>query len=422
MSTPGDRRSHATRRGGGLAPLDRIVDDVRSCRAGRLRRALLGGHDDQVRAVRDRVHRREHVAEHRRHQLGAVGVPDRRVEALLGVAERLDRQYCGRAHERQTSQRGHAPKPRGQIALSPEREREVERLLRHTAASGGVGHRHVGRERRQRGGALVATSPASSPAYIAATPSLESGRPAQARSSSVGPFTERPPTSGETATTGARQERSAARIPVQGEDRADRDHGFEGPTITARASASASSTCAVGAAAAAPSNSTFSTGPAARSRISHSCSPHQRPPVMTRVRTGASLIGSTRAGTPSARRSASAAAVNVAPPARPARPRQADRQVPVAEVEPHVLAERAQRRHHLERVVAQSPATRIDAVGEPEGDEVGVGRDVAAVDLDVVARVGDHDQILADDVEHPAGELRASRPTREHDDRGRHRG
>ena len=29
-------------------------------------------------------------------------------------------------------------------------------------------------------------------------------------------------------------------------------------------------------------------------------------------------------------------------------------------------------------------------VGQPEGDEVGVGRDVGAVDLDVIARVGDH--------------------------------
>ena len=67
--------------------------------------------------------------------------------------------------------------------------------------------------------------------------------------------------------------------------------------------------------------------------------------------------------------------------------------------------------------LAQAPAALVDQVGEPEGHEVGVGRDVRAVDLDVVAGVGDHDEALgADDVEHPARELRAAGAAGEHDD------
>ena len=73
-----------------------------------------------------------------------------------------------------------------------------------------------------------------------------------------------------------------------------------------------------------------------------------------------------------------------------------------------------------EGVVAQAPAALVDAVGEPEGHEVRVGGDVAAVDLDVVARVGDHDEVLAGLVEHPAGELRAARPAGEDYDGGCH--
>ena len=50
--------------------------------------------------------------------------------------------------------------------------------------------------------------------------------------------------------------------------------------------------------------------------------------------------------------------------------------------------------------------------------EVGVGADVGAVDLDVVGGVGDDRQVVADDVEHPARELRAAGAAGEHDDRG----
>ena len=95
----------------------------------------------------------------------------------------------------------------------------------------------------------------------------------------------------------------------------------------------------------------------------------------------------------------------------------APREVAVAEVEPNLHAERAQRVHDGERVAGQAPAARVDEVGEPEGDEVGVGRDVRAVDLDVISRVHDRRQPLGlDHVGHPPHELGAAGPAGEHDD------
>jgi hypothetical protein len=93
-----------------------------------------------------------------------------------------------------------------------------------------------------------------------------------------------------------------------------------------------------------------------------------------------------------------------------------DRQVPVTEREPDVLSERAQAVHHRERVVGQAPAAFVDPVGEPERDQVGIGGDVAAVDLDVVAGVGDHDEFVTDDIEHASRKLRAAGSAGENDD------
>ncbi len=80
----------------------------------------------------------------------------------------------------------------------------------------------------------------------------------------------------------------------------------------------------------------------------------------------------------------------------------ADRKVRVAEVEPDLLAEPAQRVHHMEAVALETPALCVDPIGQPERDQIGVRRDVGAVDLDVVAGVGDDCQLLgADDVDIP---------------------
>jgi hypothetical protein len=106
------------------------------------------------------------------------------------------------------------------------------------------------------------------------------------------------------------------------------------------------------------------------------------------------------------------------PPARrePQLAVQADRQVTVAEVEPHVLAERAQLIHGRERVPGQAPAALVDLVGQPEGDEIGVGGDVGAVDLDVIAGIGDDHEFGAELVQQASSQLRASGAPGEQDD------
>ena len=134
------------------------------------------------------------------------------------------------------------------------------------------------------------------------------------------------------------------------------------------------------------------------------------------MRSGSSVGTSTRAGTPNARRSSSIECVSRPPRREPLRAVQADRQVTVAEVEPDLLAERAQLVHAVERVVLDAPAALVDLVGEPERDQVGVRADVGAVDLDVVAGVGDHDEFGPELVEQAAGQLRASGAPGEQDD------
>ena len=237
---------------------------------------------------------------------------------------------------------------------------------------------------------------------------------------SVGPLTIAPPTTGETATTGAGAARSASARPGTARIGRIEITGFDGPTTIARAAAIASSAAAGGLAASTPSYSTPSTGPAPRSRIMNSWKSTHRPRARTRVRTGASAIGSTRAPTPSARAELGQRLGQRRALAQPLGPAQPDREIAVAEVEPHVDAELAQLVHRVEGVVAQAPAALVDAVGEPERDEVGVGRDVGPVHLDVVGGVDDDDEVLAHDVEQPARELRAAGAAGQDDDRRPH--
>ena len=76
--------------------------------------------------------------------------------------------------------------------------------------------------------------------------------------------------------------------------------GLDGPMTIARAVAMASSTSGVGAAARAWRKSTSWIGPSPPRRMRNSWSENQLPSAMTRVRTGLSDIGSTRARTSSA--------------------------------------------------------------------------------------------------------------------------
>ena len=140
----------------------------------------------------------------------------------------------------------------------------------------------------------------------------------------------------------------------------------------------------------------------------NSCSGHQRPAASTAVLTGWSDIGSTAAATPSARGEPRLGCRLALALTEHPGPLQADREITVTEVEPDVDAELPQLIHRVEAVVGQAPAALVDPVGQPERDEVRVGGDVGAVDLDVVAGVGDHDELLTGHVEHPAGELGAA--------------
>ena len=237
----------------------------------------------------------------------------------------------------------------------------------------------------------------------------------------VGPFRTSPPTIGLTATTGARRRDSASRMPGTARIGAIEASGLDGPITIARASAIAASACSLGRACSAPRNSRPSTIPLARSRIMNSWNERQPAPLRTHVRTGSSLIGSTRARTPIASSRRASAAVGESPSARHPRALQAPGEVAVAEVEPHVAPERAQRVHDRERVLAQAPAALVDQIGQPERDEVRVGGDVRAVDLDVIAGVGDHRQALGvDHVGHAPRELGAAGAAGEDDDFGGH--
>ena len=193
--------------------------------------------------------------------------------------------------------------------------------------------------------------------------------------------------------------------------------GLDGPTMIASAAAIASRTSGVASASPMPRSSVAEIGASAPARMRYSCTDIQRSPQRTRVRTGSSAIGRTRAFRPRDAPSSASVSVRRAPSARRRWRLDRDREVAVAEGEPDVDAEIAQRVHDREAVVAQPPAALVDEVGEPERAQVGVGADVGAVDLDVVGGVGDDREILADDVEHPARELRPTGAAREHDDR-----
>ena len=90
-------------------------------------------------------------------------------------------------------------------------------------------------------------------------------------------------------------------------------------------------------------------------------------------------------------------------------PVEAGGEVAVGEAEPVRRAEPREALEDGEAVVADPPAALlVDFAAQPVGDEVGVGGDVDAEHLDVVAGVGDHRQVGADLLLHPGGELGAA--------------
>ena len=215
--------------------------------------------------------------------------------------------------------------------------------------------------------------------------------------------------------------RSASRMPGTRQDRADRDHrvrradhdraGGRDRVEHLRASARA---------ARCRRTRRPRPGPRARSRIMNSW---KAEPAAAREHPrahGSSHIGSTRARHAERRGHLARAPRSARALGQPPRALQAERQVAVAEVEPESVAELAQRRPSLRTCRRRGPSrARRSRSASQKVTRSGSGETCDAVDLDVVAGVGDHDQLVADHVEHPAGELRAAGAAGEDDYRRR---
>ena len=127
--------------------------------------------------------------------------------------------------------------------------------------------------------ALVRHEPVDQPRRRAPTiPSALSGTPACSMKAAVGPLSTCPPTSGETATTGAGRRGERLAQPGHGEHRPDRDHRVRGADDDRPRGARARRAPRASARrASAPRNSTPSTGPRPPRRIMNSWNGHQRP-------------------------------------------------------------------------------------------------------------------------------------------------
>ena len=102
----------------------------------------------------------------------------------------------------------------------------------------------------------------------------------------MGPFSDRPPTNGLTATTGAGAPATASRIPGSARIGPIEMTGFDGPITIRSQEASAARTSSVGRARSTPCNATPSTGGEAPATIMYSWNGHSRPACRTKVATG----------------------------------------------------------------------------------------------------------------------------------------
>ena len=344
----------------------------------------------------------QHVGHHGGGQLLALAAADRVAEPLLGARERLHGQDRGGAHGAKPNRR--AP-------------REGEHVSRHAPARLLVAHLDVGDQRGDRLGALVGDEAVEQAGVV--------GGDALGAERMAGPGEE---------LVGRALEHGAAH------ERRDGDDGGAAPArIASRSSAR------IG-----PIEITGLEGPitiasARRERLEHlgrrarvldaaqldvldrpgrALADHElleRVPGPARLHVGAHrLVAHRQHARLDAERPARLVDRLGQPGAlgEPAGAAHAQREVAVAEVEPDVVAELAQAVHDVEGVAGQAPAALVDAVGEPEGDEVGVGGDVGAVDLDVVGGVGDDDELVRL-VEQAARELGSAGPAREQDYHGR---
>ena len=183
--------------------------------------------------------------------------------------------------------------------------------------------------------------------------------------------------------------------------------GFEGPITIASAAAIASRTSGVGAALGDPldlDRLDLGLGVLGDQELL------QAAPALGGLDLGAHRLLAHRQhrapSTPSARAICACAAVRRPPSAMNSRAVEAGGEVAVGEPEPVGRPELDQAVEDGEGVVLDAPAALlVDLAAEPVGDQVGVGGDVDARDLDVVGGVGDHREPVAEQVLHARREL-----------------
>ena len=241
--------------------------------------------------------------------------------------------------------------------------------------------------------------------------------PAARRNGAVGPLSTSPRTNGLTATTGRGRRPAPRACPATARIGPIEMTGLLGPMTTASASAIASATSGVIVACSAPRTSIRPTSGR------RALPPRADHPLLERrpVDPGADGLVAHRqhAGGDAERRAQRVERLRQ--PLAGAQPRaRRSRQISRSS-SPRLnqtSSPRARSRSMAWNVSPSRPQPRASMRSASQNsDQVRVGGDVGAVDLDVVAGVGHDDQLVADDVEHPARELRAAGAAGEDDDR-----
>ena len=196
---------------------------------------------------------------------------------------------------------------------------------------------------------------------------------------------------GDTAMTGAAQSASAARTPGTARIGSMLMNGLDGQITTASVAGSANAARKSGCAraVAAPWNASSCTAGSQRRRTKYSWKSIQPSSVRTRVRTGSSLIGSTRGPTPS-RVHKSAVIADSVSPARSRRVRSTctarSRSPRRNQVSPPSVAERL---HERPGLVAAAPAELpVGHARQRVHHRVDIGRYPQAEMLEIVAGIG----------------------------------
>ena len=221
---------------------------------------------------------------------------------------------------------------------------------------------------------------------------------------------------GETATTNA--SRRASRTPPQARIGPIDVTGFDGPSRTASASRRAPITSGVAGGGAEDSHAMPRTATAPRCRTHHSWKWRRPSSVRTWVAYGSSAMGSTRTPMPSRSARGSGGLREGQAPAEEFAAEELDRTVAVADPDDLLFAEGPEGLVAREGVVRDPPPGLL--VQKPRAeveDRVHVGREMAAGDPAVLARVHDHGEfgVVEAPTEAPQ-ELRGPRPPRENGD------